>query len=485
MNVASLSIKLHDSSPGLARIFKFTDLDDAEIKKYSTFLVDQCDFYPLTLSYNDFYVADLVAKDEPDVIRSMLTFKITTGKNKTFIEIYDVCTNQTYRRQRNAEVLIKSVRRLCKQQFPPGHNIILWLMVLLDNEAAQNLYIKIGFCQPRFTLTTPSGIKYPDPNISLVFKSGQTPEQQKQTRKMVDAIIELSKYSTFLYSKYTFHAPDLLLLKQQLTDRREWSCNWTVSKASDILKIVQNSWKSAKEEYKLDPTDQTNIQQAFNVDVVVPKNKDICIVCHTHPWIAYNIYDYAIASPSVNDYMLILRHKLMVHMIVAVEGVYIAEMRMVSRLTLDYLEEFYPSCAEKFYKLVELYLSNEDTKKVDNVFESIQPTQRQYQRQRIQNYQPVPKPETHLIQQAVNKHIQHIEDLSFYTLTTFKPSKHHYLHNMDIAQIQTLQQDVRNCAKVFTDLNYKLFRLLYKPWVEIESLIRSNISIDILLEDLQ
>lgn len=453
------------NNPLTVRTFRREDLDSTSVRQYDSFLHRNCNFGGLNNRDLDYYVADLVNNANSECL-SMFTFKLVHGKHMTkdklIMEIYDVCTSNVHRRKGYAELLIKSVRRLYNTQ----KNLVMWLGVELTNVSAQQLYIKIGFTNPRYTSTSPSGIVYGIKYISLTYKSKQTPEQQKQTREQIDYIIEIAKYEIPYQRQFTINIDDLRQLKTQTRDKKEWSCCWD-SNSSNELRIIQDSWNYAEEEYQHDSSNLTNMTKSFTV----PLSNESKFKAHTHPWVAYNAYDLAVAWPSTPDYMNIVKGDDRIHMVVTPEGVYMIETPIQARLILQYLQRYKPSCSELFVKIIEVYINTEYARKVENVFESS--TQQQKHRTAILQYKFMDKSNVKL---AVSRHVSHMNNLTLHRLVTFQPTDFHDLkyYNMNTRDLTESQNLLKTCLKTLTDLDIQLIKVKFQSWTDIKSLVQSK-----------
>lgn len=473
-----LELYPRSKNPHGLRIFRADQLDLEDIQDYNVFLSKNCEFAGLNIMDLNYYVADII--DSEFDRKCMCTFKIVPGKrqNKTIIELWDVCTSQTNRKKGYAQTLIKGIRKIYKKKFT---NLVIWLGVEVKNIPAQNLYIKLGFCNPRFTSTTPSGIVFQGKTfIGLIYKD-QCKNQQEKTQKMINAMIEIERQRTPKLYEFFINSEDIKLMKTQLTDKKEWGCCWSIAPGTDELRIIPDSWTHSKDEYDFDPKDIQNVLNSFSV---MYKNLST-FKSHTHPWVAYDVYNTAIGYPSTPDYMYLIFGDEYAHMVFSIEGIYLLKIPIQSRLSLKYLIEFNPECAKIFQELIPVYINIEKGRTIENVFEqTTNPFTAKEYRNKIKKYT---QPDPNVLHMEVVKHIQHIESLTFQQLTTFKPTQYHDLaaHNLTETEFIKKQQALKNCLKTFTDLDRQIVYVTHVNWLDIENAFLSNLRLKFNIEILK
>lgn len=121
------------------------------------FLRTNCEFWYPGDTHGVFWLSNTNGE-----VYCILTALESSLDGQPIIEIYNVCASKSHRRKGYTKKLLQ----IFQHQYP---NIPIWLAVVFGNKPAFDLYVSLGFTNPKITRYPPSGGEYPEDIISLMY----------------------------------------------------------------------------------------------------------------------------------------------------------------------------------------------------------------------------------------------------------------------------------------------------------------------------
>lgn len=328
-----------------------------ELDMINKFLDTNCSFsIGPSLPINQNLVLVLAKPTTSQSILSMFSYAITTtSKNRTFIEIYNVCTGKDQRKKGYSRIAFE---KFFEEVSKTGHNITLWLGVKLDNAFVINVYANLGFSHPRLTNKSPTGKIHGFDFISLVRQfpavAPSIPAQVvvSQSQKMIDAFIS----TTAPKIAYTLDMGDLEEMFKHVYSQDKFERGGELSLSFSNLKI-KTHLRGPEGKFELD-----NPPAEFNY--------------HTHPIQAYYAAEAVIGLPSIAD-MLHILNGTRAHFIFALEGIYVISVSPFFRQFMSFIRDYHANCKQYIDDIFSYYFSVEHSRGISVIEPTLSPSQMQ------------------------------------------------------------------------------------------------------------
>ncbi len=301
-------------------------------------------------------------------------------KERDNYEIYDVCTAITYRRKGFSKVILNVVKK--KPNFKK-----IWLGINPNNkmwDSVLNLYVKLGFSDPKLTTESLSGNKFNFYFISLILK-----EENKSVSKYNHKIPIILTEANALKNKYLgiyedyvrhLHIPyDVFnfIHKNYMFCNREYAGSLIIQK---YIRHPRHTPKNIKYGHLVYPVGTELIgpkggptpYKGINInDFKVDLNTTSTFSFHTHPIVCYDYHNTELGWPSSPDMLNMLRefkHGIRKHYVFTREGIYGIQI------------------SPRFQQVINKYESDVDERCKNGIYEYLSRLFRKSEVERTKNY---------------------------------------------------------------------------------------------------